>query len=117
MNVRILLYAVGLVLAAGRSELSAAPDAAAAAKTYPVHGVVQQVAPDRRQATIKHDAIAGYMAAMTMDFPVRDTNILTGIAAGDEVTFTLAVTATDDWIENVKRISSANPYGFSGPPG
>ena len=117
MNVRILLYAVGLVLAAGGSGLSAAPDAAIAAKTYPVHGVVQAVAPDRRQVTIKHDAIAGYMTAMTMDFPVRDTNVLTGITAGDEVTFTLGVTATDDWIENVKRISSANSYGFSGPPG
>ena len=118
MNFISLPSVVWLLLAAGGTELLATPGAAsAAAKTYAVHGVVQAVAPDRRHTTIKHDAIADYMAAMTMDFPVRDTNVLNGIAAGDEVTFTLAVTETDDWIENVKRISTANPYGFSGPPG
>jgi len=86
-------------------------------KTYAAQGVVQAVAADRRQATIKHDAIPGYMAAMTMDFSVRDTNALAGIAAGDKIAFTLAVTDTDDWIENVQRISPADAFGLAGPSG
>ena len=93
------------------------PPSGAVPKTYAVHGVVQAVSPDQRHATIKHDAIPGYMAAMTMDFSARDTNALTGISAGDEITFTLAVTDTDDWMENVHRVGQTNAYGLSGPPG
>jgi protein SCO1/2 len=100
-----------------RSSPPPPPTAEAAPKTYSAHGVVQAVAPDLRHATIKHDAIPGYMAAMTMDFPARDTNTLSGIHAGDEITFTLAVTDTDDWIENVVRVGTTNVYGLSGPPG
>ena len=37
------------------------------AKIYFVRGVVQKIPPDQRHATIKHEAIPGYMAAMTMD--------------------------------------------------
>ena len=55
------------------------------------------------------------MAAMTMDFSVRDTNALAGFAPGDEIAFTLVVTETDDWIENLKRIGKVG--GVSGPPG
>lgn len=109
------LPAVFILVLAGCHRQSSAP--VPAPKTYPVHGVVQAVAVDQRHATIKHDAIAGYMPAMTMDFPVRDTNILNGISPGDEITFTLAVTETDDWIENVQRIGRTNVFGFSGPPG
>ena len=92
-----------------------APAAAAATnQTYIVHGVVQAISPDHRHATIKHEAIPGYMAAMTMDFSVRDTNALTGLAPGDEVTFTLEVTADDDWIKNLRRLGKS---GVTGPPG
>ncbi len=83
-------------------------------QTYSVRGVVQAIPPDHRHATIKHESIPGYMAAMTMDFSVRDTNALDGIAPGDEITFTLVVTADDDWIENIHRTGKA---GVTMPPG
>jgi protein SCO1/2 len=86
-------------------------------KTYTVRGVVQVVSPDNGRATIKHEAIPGYMGAMTMEFPARDTNVLAGIFAGDEISFTLAVTETNDWIENVKVLGRTNVTGVSGPPG
>ena len=57
------------------------------------------------------------MAAMTMDFSVHDTNALAGLAPGDEITFTLVVTADDDWIENVLRAGKTNVASVSGPPG
>ena len=50
---------------------------------YPVHGVVQKIDPDRRHVTVKHEKIPGYMMAMTMDFSVHDTNVLTALAPGD----------------------------------
>ena len=51
-----------------------------------MRGVVQEIPPDHRHVTIKHEAIPGYMAAMTMDFSVRDTNALASLAPGDDIT-------------------------------
>jgi protein SCO1/2 len=84
---------------------------------YSARGVVQSLAPDHLRAMIKHEAISNYMAAMTMNFTARDASVLNGIAAGDEITFTLAVTETNDWIENVQRVGKTNAFGLSGPPG
>ncbi len=72
------------------------------AKTYLVRGIVQEIPTDKKHATIKHEAIPGYMAAMTMDFSVKNTNVLNGFSAGDEITFNLCVTTNDDWIEALK---------------
>ena len=94
----------GLLLALGcKREASAPPISAATNQTYVVRGVVQAVAPDFHHATIKHEKIPGYMAAMTMDLSVKNTNELKSISAGDEITFTLVVTADNDWIEKIQR--------------
>jgi protein SCO1/2 len=83
--------------------------------TYVVRGIIQQIPPDLRHVTIKHEKIPGYMAAMTMDFSVKNTNELNNLSAGDEITFTLVVTADDDWIQNLQRTGKS--AGVSGPPG
>lgn len=72
-------------------------------ETYFVRGVVQAIPPDHRHATIKHEKIPGYMAAMTMDLSVKNTNELDSISVGDEITFYLVVTADDDWIQDLQR--------------
>lgn len=103
------------MLAAGcKPEASAPPATTATNQTYSVQGVVEAIPPDHRHATIKHEKIPGYMAAMTMDFSVRDTNALNGIAPGDEIACTLVVTADDDWIENIRRTGKA---GVTAPAG
>ena len=118
MNSKILLPVLLLALVGCKPHSSApATPAGNIPKTYAVHGVVQAVAQDHRHVTIKHDAISGYMAAMTMEFSVQDTNALAGISAGDEISFTLEVTGSRDWIENVRRLGQTNPFGLSGPPG
>ncbi len=111
----LFLVLSALILAAGCNPESSAPPATTATnQTYSVHGVVEAIPPDHRHATIKHEKIPGYMAAMTMDFSVRDTNALTGIAPGDEINFTLVVTTNDDWIENIQRTGKA---GVTAPAG
>jgi protein SCO1/2 len=110
----IILFC-GLLLAVGcKREPSAPPVAAATSQTYAARGVVQAIPPDHRRATIKHEAIPGYMAAMTMDFSVRDTNALARLAPGDDITFTLVVTADDDWIENIQRTGKTGEAESSG---
>ncbi len=72
--------------------------------SYPARGVVEQIATDRSQVTIHHQDIPGYMMEMTMDFPVKDTNELNGVSVGDQITFTLVVGQTNDWVENIHRV-------------
>jgi protein SCO1 len=74
-----------------------------AAKSYSARGVIKKIASDRRQVTIHHQAITGYMMEMTMDFPVKDTDVLNGLSSGDNITFTLVVDQNNDWVENVHR--------------
>ena len=81
----------------------AAPDVDV--KFYAAHGLVQHVSADRRQVTIHHQAIPGYMMEMTMDYPVKDTNDLAGISAGDEINFTLAVGENESWVKNLQLVA------------
>jgi protein SCO1/2 len=53
------------------------------------------------------------MDAMTMDFPVKETNELKGIIAGDKITFRMLVTEDDGWIDQIKREGSASPAAIS----
>lgn len=85
------------------------------AKTYAARGVVQKIAPDLSAATVRHQTIPGYMMAMTMDFAVKDTNLLTGISVGDEITFTLAVNDDESWIEDIHRIGHSAETAASSP--
>ncbi len=100
-----LLSFIALVLVAGCKPESSTPPVASATNqtSYAVRGVVQTIAPDGHKATIKHEKIPGYMAAMTMDLSVKNTNEFSGISPGNEITFTLVVTEDDDWIEKIQR--------------
>jgi len=84
--------------------------------SYSARGVVEQIAPDRRQVTIHHQDIPGYMMEMTMDFPVKDTNELDGILVGDQITFTLVVSQTNDWVENIHRTGHTEQMTSSSMP-
>jgi protein SCO1/2 len=63
------------------------------------------------------------MSAMTMEFPVKDTNELKGIAPSDEITFKLVVSATDDWVENIhfvahrdeNMVNNTDPFHIPSP--
>jgi protein SCO1/2 len=76
--------------------------------TYSAIGVVEKIAPDRMHATIHHQAIPGYMMEMTMSFPVKDTNELKGIFPGDKITFTLVVSKTNAWVENIHYVGHSS---------
>jgi protein SCO1/2 len=75
-------------------------------KSYDVKGVVVQVKPQEKQVEIKHEAIPGYMAAMTMSFDVKDTNELAGLLPGDAVSFRMTVTEKDGWIDQIRKMGN-----------
>lgn len=80
----------------------------ASMKSYQAHGLVEKITDNRQTVTIDTARIPGYMAAMTMDYPVRNTNELAGVAPGDLIRFSLIVTGNNDWIENVHRTGHSN---------
>ncbi len=75
-------------------------------QVFQVKGTVIELKPEEKVVRIKHEEIAGYMAAMTMPFDVRDTNELAGLEAGDTVSFRMTVTDTDGWIDQIKRLNA-----------
>jgi protein SCO1/2 len=98
--------ALFLIATAGCKPKPTESDASApSVKTYAAHGIIRQITPDRHTATIQHDAIPGFMSAMTMDFTVRTTNELKGIAPDDEINFKLLVGEHDSWVENIRFVS------------
>ena len=93
----------------------------AAPTTYAVKGVIKELLPNGRTARITHEAIPGYMEAMTMPLDVKDTNELKGLQAGDQVAFRMVVTPTDGWIDQVRKIGEptnlvALASATNGPP-
>ena len=74
-------------------------------RTYPAQGVVKDIDLVQRTVTIAHDAIPGFMPAMTMPFVVVDVRELAAITNGDTVTFRITVTAKDGWIDHLRKVA------------
>jgi protein SCO1/2 len=103
---RLNFFFVCLLAVIAVCKIKAEPDAdQTGIKSFNARGVVRQIADDRSKVTIQHEAIAGYMSAMTMEFNVKDTNELNGISPSDEITFKLDVGENDSWIEDVHFVA------------
>ena len=98
-----LTLAVGALACAKRDAAPAKESAASAsAKRYELRGIVRGVDAAKREVTVDHEEIAGYMDAMTMSFPVRDDpQVFEILRVGDRLQATLVVDEGDYWIEGV----------------
>jgi len=72
--------------------------------SFEARGVIKELGSDSRTVVVQHEAVAGYMPAMTMPFKVLDSNELAGLRAGDRISFRLRVTDTESWIDDITRI-------------
>src|SRR5687767_4301262 len=70
-------------------------------RSFQVRGVLQELKAGGKTAVITHEEIPGYMDAMTMPFNVRDTNEITLLKPGDQISFRLRVTDNESWIEQI----------------
>jgi len=84
-------------------------------RVFNARGVIVNVSSNGAELEIKHDAIPGYMPAMTMPFDVKNTNELAGLVAGDVVSFRLTVTDTNGWIDQVQKLAASNALPITGP--
>jgi len=90
-------------------------------ETSPVkryHLVGKVVSVDQQQATLNVDGqeIPGFMAAMIMPYPVRDTKSLSSLNRGDEITADVVVTNDGAYLENIVVTKKA-PSGAGKPSG
>ena len=65
------------------------PAAAVQPNTYQGVGVVKGFDPKAPAIEIDHEEIVGLMPAMQMEFPVTDSALLSGLAVGDRIDFSV----------------------------
>ena len=70
--------------------------ASSAVKTYKLRGKVVSTNAPALEVTLNHEAIPGFMDAMTMPYKVRDANILSELHSGDVITADLLVSQRSD---------------------
>lgn len=74
----------------------------ASVDTYVATGRIMSITPDRDFVMVRHDAIDGFMDAMTMPFGVSDTGVVSGIAAGDSVRFMIEASGGEIKITSIE---------------
>jgi protein SCO1/2 len=84
------------------AEPSKTTAASASAKRYDLRGIIRGVDAAKREVTVDHEEIVGYMDAMTMSFPVRDDpQVFEILRAGDRLEAKLVVDQGDYWLEQI----------------
>lgn len=86
--------------------------ASPAAKTYKLRGKVVLTNLTTGDVTLNHDAIPGFMAAMTMPYKVKDPNILSELHPGDVITADLLVPQNADadlLLDHIVVVGQARP--------
>jgi protein SCO1/2 len=73
-----------------------------AAERYSVSGIVLRVNRPAQSMEVSCREIPGYMAAMVMDFAVRNAKELDGLLPGTMIDFTLAVTDESAYAESIR---------------
>lgn len=90
-----LILFVAVVVLAGCKK-AAAPAAAGATKSFPVRGVIVNTTAGPGQVLLSHEAIPGFMEAMTMPYKLKDPGIISELHAGDHIMATLLVDQDSD---------------------
>ena len=99
----LLKWCAGALLVLAITLFGCSKPAAAPAKQYQLHGQITGLDAEGHVATIKHDAIPGFMGAMTMGYQVKDQNEFSKLKAGDTINATVYVTADDMWVGNIQK--------------
>jgi protein SCO1/2 len=74
---------------------------------YSLQGQVLAVDAAKKNVTVKHEEIKGFMPAMTMPYDVEDAKALDGLAAGDLINATLVVFSNGAHLTGIKKVGSA----------
>jgi protein SCO1/2 len=105
---RPIVVLVALVVLGGLGGCRAEP----ASTRYPLRGQVLAIGEPgpggRRDVTLKHGDIPGFMPAMTMPYFVRPPSELDGLVKGDLVTSTLVLKGSEIFLTDLKKTGHAD---------
>ena len=71
------------------------------AQHFDLRGKVVSVAKAAKTVTVDHEAIPGFMGAMTMAYPVKDAHALDNVTPGEPVTAKVVSTGSEYWLEDI----------------
>ena len=106
----LLLVAVALLAPAGCAKRTTTATPAAttnaapptAARRFAFRGIVRNVDVQKREVTVEHEAVPGFMDAMTMSFPVHDDpQVFEILHPGDRLEAKLVVDGGNYWLEQI----------------
>jgi len=76
------------------------------AEVFQVKGIIRKVQESQKQLVIEHEAIEGFMPAMTMPFRVRELSDLEGLQKGDSVQFRYTVESSGSFADAFEVLES-----------
>ena len=79
------------------------PAPEADAKQYELHGVITKLDPKNPLATIDGAAVPGWMSAMTMEYPVRDTREFARLHEGEKIAAKVFVSGDNYWLAEIRE--------------
>jgi protein SCO1/2 len=112
-RIAVALVLLSTVIASGFVSCKKADENA---RRYPLKGKVISVDTKNGFVEVDHEAIPGFMAAMTMPYPVPDTRTLATLAAGDEITAEVVLTSQGAHLENI-IVTKKSDTGKAPPKG
>lgn len=75
-------------------------------RSFSGQGIVQDLPDGGKSVLVKHEAIAGFMPKMTMEFSVRDSKELKGLMVGDSIAFVVKANEEESWIEGIHKTTA-----------
>ena len=117
MRYLIIFLSAVFLLSACQKPATKTDAASPTAKRYDFRGKVISIDKAKKEATIEHQDIPGYMDAMTMPFPIRQDSVWDVLTPGSEIRADLVVDNAKGqfWLENLS-ISAAPIAGQTTPP-
>ena len=79
-----------------------APDSGKPDEIYDLRGAIVRLTPEDQVALIDHEEIPGWMAAMTMEFPVKDKAEFGRLKVGDRIEAKVHVRDLEYWITGIR---------------
>ena len=104
MNLKLVAIAtLSLAIATGCAKRETPqPVSVKGEKVYELRGKITARDTEQNALTVDHEAIPGFMEAMTMSYPVRGGKVEQLPAVGSKITARLHVTDDGYWISDVK---------------
>jgi protein SCO1/2 len=91
-------------------EDSAAPSGAASeVQRYEVRGKVVRVDAENQTVVLDHEEIVGWMGAMTMQFPVKEPEVLQKLSAGSQIEGTVFVSDDGFYVGEIEVVEQGAP--------